>query len=482
MDNKLADIATERAVLAGLCKHGKDALLDITDVISIDTLTLEVNKIVYKCILNVLKLTDKIDIPTLYASASELGLYELLEKDNQLEYVRSLFNYPIDIKNVRILSKKLAKLEIARGLQEKLREIYKGLNNITGTESVDHILSIAERPILDFGNSLNQNEEQPILIGANIREYVEHLKSNKNTEIGIPSGFSRFDAAIGGGFRRKTVSLIGARMKIGKSLFGDNVAIHVAGRLKIPVLMIDTEMNTQDHQNRLLAYHTKIPINKIEDGSFANNPILTEKLDKAITKIENMPYTYKNVSGKDFSEILSIIHRWVMKDVGIASNGRTNNCLIIYDYFKLMNQESLSGNMAEFQVLGFQISELHNFCVKYDVPVFSFVQLNRDGILKETTDVVSQSDRLLWLCTNFSIFKEKTDDEIVEDGEEWGNRKLIPLIARHGPALKTGDYINMSMQGEYAMLEELRTRFEIAKSNNEDGNVNFNTEVPFDEE
>ena len=479
-DNKLADTTTECAVLAGICKHGKDALLDISGIVSTDTLTLEVNKILYKCITNAFKTTDKIDIPTLYSSATELGLYELLSKDNQLEYVRSLFNYPIDISNVSILGKKLAKLEIARNLQGKIREIYKDLNDVTGSESVDHILSIAEKPILDFGNNINQNDEQPLFIGENIREYVNHLKTNQNSEVGIPSGFSRYDAAIGGGFRRKTVSLVGARVKQGKSIFADNVAIHVAGRLGIPVLMIDTEMNTQDHQNRLLAYHTKIAINKIERGEFSKNPILSDKIDNAVTKIEKMPYMYKNVSGKGFSEILSIIHRWIMRDVGIAPNGRTNNCLVIYDYFKLMTSEAISGNMAEFQVLGFQVSELHNFCVKYDIPVFSFVQLNRDGILKESTDVVSQSDRLLWLCTNFSIFKEKTDDEIVEDGDEWGNRKLIPLIARHGPALKTGDYINMSMQGEYAMLEELRTRFEIAKSNNDDGQVNFETEVPFE--
>ncbi len=34
---------------------------------------------------------------------------------------------------------------------------------------------------------------------------------------------------------------------------------------------------------------------------------------------------------------------------------------------------------------------------------------NRDGETKESTDVVSESDRLVWLCTSFSIFKNKTE-------------------------------------------------------------------------
>ena len=160
-----------------------------------------------------------------------------------------------------------------------------------------------------------------------------------------------------------------------------------------------------------------------------------------------MKYHYKNVSGKSLEEILSIMRRWIMKEVGFNAEGRTNDCLIIYDYLKLMSSESITQNIAEFQAMGFLITELHNFCVMYDCPVLSFVQLNRDGINIEDTSAISQSDRLVWLCTNFSIFKPKTQEEISEDGEEFGNRKLIPLVARHGPGIEDGNYINLIMQG-----------------------------------
>jgi hypothetical protein len=155
------------------------------------------------------------------------------------------------------------------------------------------------------------------------------------------------------------------------------------------------------------------------------------------------------------------MRKWIYQEVGFDENGRTKDCLIVYDYLKLMNSTSISNSMQEFQVLGFQITQLHNFCVKYDVPCLSFVQLNRDGITKESTDVVSGSDRLIWLCTSFSIFKLKSDEEIADDTDENGNRKLVPIVARHGAGLDDGDYINMNMFGKFAKLVEGQTRNEL---------------------
>tara|TARA_R100000482_G_C5041881_1_gene108736 strand:+ start:37 stop:399 length:363 start_codon:yes stop_codon:yes gene_type:complete len=89
------------------------------------------------------------------------------------------------------------------------------------------------------------------------------------------------------------------------------------------------------------------------------------------------------------------------------------------------------------------------------------VQLNRDGITKESTDAVSGSDRLIWLCTSFTIFKAKSTEELAEDGPNAGNRKLVPIVSRHGAGMDDGDYINMQMQGAHAKLIELQTRNEL---------------------
>ena len=196
----------------------------------------------------------------------------------------------------------------------------------------------------------------------------------------------------------------------------------------------------------------------------SNNDLDIEKVEKAAEELQNIPYHYVSIAGQPFENILAIMRKWIHQEVGFDENGRTNDCIIIYDYLKLMNSASISNSMQEFQVLGFQITQLHNFCVKHDVPCLSFVQLNRDGITKESTDVVSGSDRLIWLCTSFTIFKMKSDEEMADDGEEHGNRKLVPIVARHGAGLDDGDYINMNMFGKFGKLVEGKTRNEAHKS------------------
>jgi replicative DNA helicase len=243
----------------------------------------------------------------------------------------------------------------------------------------------------------------------------------------------------------------------GKSVLADNVAIHVAGKNRIPVLMLDTEMSTDDHYARMAACLSDIMIKDVVKGTFVNNEKLETQLEKAVAYIEDMPYHYMNVSGKSFSEILNIARRWLLKEVGYDDSGNLNNCLIIYDYLKLMNAEPMSGNLSEFQVLGFMATQLHNFCVEYDCPCLSFVQLNRDGITKEGEDAVSGSDRLIWLCTSFSIFKAKTEEEVITDGPHAGNRKFIPVVARHGPGMGGDGYICVQMDKDYARIRELGT-------------------------
>tara|TARA_Y100000817_G_scaffold313963_1_gene311362 strand:- start:2116 stop:3135 length:1020 start_codon:yes stop_codon:yes gene_type:complete len=301
--------------------------------------------------------------------------------------------------------------------------------------------------------------EKPEMIGEGASEYIEFLKENKCDIIGIPTGFPRYDHAIGGGLRRKCVDLVSARPKVGKSVFADNVALNVASD-GVPVLVLDTEMSKEDHLNRIIANLSNVPINDVATGKFVDDDEKHEKVYDAVEHIESIPYSYVSVAGKPFEQILNIIKRWIMQEVKMDENGKTNECVVVYDYLKLMSSNSITNNIQEYQALGFQITALHNLCVKYDFPCLSFVQLNRDGITKESTDAVSGSDRLIWLCTSFSIFKLKSPEELAEDGPQAGNRKLVPIVSRHGAGLDDGDYINMNMLGEYARLVELRTRNE----------------------
>ena len=312
-------------------------------------------------------------------------------------------------------------------------------------------------------------------------EHLEELSENPIDQIGISTGYHKYDFAIGGGLRRGTVNVIGARPKVGKTLFADNVGVHIA-KAGIPVLNLDTEMRKEDHQNRLIAMLTDVSISDIETGKFSQNTAIKKKIGDAAQSTKDIPYYFKSIGGAPFEEQLATIRRWISRVVGLNDKGKAKDCVIIYDYLKLMDSAEIKGDMREFQVLGFMMTALHNLALKYEIPVLAFVQLNRDGINKESTDTASGSDRIIWLCSNFSIYKIKSDEEIAKDGgPENGNRKLVPVIARHGQGLEPSDYINMHMKGSCGKITEGRTAFELDSgvSVTTEDDRDYDDDIPF---
>lgn len=481
----LCDSSAERAVLAGICSYGDTAYLEVADIINESSFTIDSNQIIYKCLKHLCDNNSKIDVASIYSAANELGIDSVLQKKSEAQHLRAIMDFPVSVDNVRKFAAKIRKLEIARLLRKQLELAKDKLLEVNGTEPVGSILGVAEDVIFNFTNLLNDSEDSPHHIADNLEEYIKELEENKIDQVGIPTGFPIYDQAIGGGLRKGTVNVIGARPKTGKTLLSDNMGYHIASQ-GIPVLNMDTEMAKEDHIHRVLAMMTETEINQIETGQFAETPSRAAKIYSAVDQLKNTKLFYKTIAGKPFEDQLSIMKRWLVKEVGLNDDGTAKECVIFYDYLKLMDTAGMSQDLKEYQVLGFMMTQLHNFAVKYKVPIVAFIQLNRDGITKESTDSASGSDRIIWLCSNFTIFKRKSDEEIAEDGPNNGNRKLVPLIARHGGGLDDNDYINCNMKGWCAKITEGKTRLELVnntKSNDEGFIVDDNSDenaIPFD--
>jgi replicative DNA helicase len=457
----LNDLPAERAVLSGMFRYGAEAYHDIADIISESSFTDESNTVIFTCIKHVLEADDssEIDVPSILSAAKELQLASFFNTQ-EVQHLSSIMKFPVLLSNVRKFAAKIKKLEISRLMYDQLELTKEKYLEIKGDEPIAKILGIAEESVMEVASLVSGTDESPTQMFDNISEYLEDLAEDPVDQIGISTGFSRYDFAIGGGLRRGTVNVIGARPKIGKTLLADNMGVHIA-KQGIPVLNLDTEMRKEDHQNRLMAMITDVTINDIETGAFANNPITKEKVKSAAKEVEALPYYYKSIGGCSFEEQLSIVRRWISRIVGLNDKGKAKDCVIIYDYLKLMDSAEIKGDMKEFQVLGFMMTALHNLSLKYEIPILSFVQLNRDGINKESTDTASGSDRIIWLCSNFTIYKKKSDEEIAKDGIENGNRKLVPVIARHGQGLEDRDYINITLKGSCGKIIEGQTAFEL---------------------
>lgn len=451
----LQNTASERAVLAGLCKYGADALIDISPIITSECFTNPLNQVIYKCVEHSLSENEGTDFASILASAKTLNLNEYLDKSDGLQHLDAILNTPIRLENVTGHAGTIRKLSITRELQTTTQEIFKKLEEVTGDEPLSEIISIAEQPIQDLAFTLAKDDDSnPQLLGEDIHEFLDSLKENPTEMAGISSGFIDYDIAIGGGFRPGCVDVVGARYKVGKSIFCDAVAVNVCKR-GIPVLVLDTEMSKKDHDVRIVSSLSGVLQDDIITGQFSGDKEM--KVRQAADELKAMPYHYINIAGKKIGDTLSIARRWIHRHVGFNDQDQVNDCLIIYDYFKLGDGDALGDHMKEYQALGFQMIKVHDFAVKYQVPFLTFAQLNKEGITKDTSDSIGGSDRIGQYATSISLLKTKSQEEIDSDGVGAGNRKLIVADARHGHG-SDGDYVCMQLDGAIARLRSLGKR------------------------
>jgi len=457
-----SNTSLERAVLAGLCQYGNQTYFDVVDLLQPSTFTDEINTLIYQCISHIIEdtTTSQVELASLLAIAEQLGL-QILQKPSNIKYIKTLYQLPINIENVRRFAAQIRKLEVSKLLHQQLGSAQDKLTEIKGNESITQILSIAEDAIFDFTSLLHDTEKDITPVGKDLVDYVNYLSNNPVEQVGLSTNFPAYDQTIGGGLRPATVNIIGSRSGVGKSTLGQNMGYHIASQLNIPVLFLDTEMTKEDHIHRLLAMINQINIFNIETGKFGKSPELKLQVTKSAEQLKSVPYFHESISGKPFEDQIALMRRWLIKSVGFQNKNIAKNCLIVYDYLKLMNTNDLSKDLKEYQVLGFMMTTLHNFAVRYNIPILAFIQLNRDGIGKESTDVISGSDRVVWLCSNLTIFKDKSEDEIAADGVKAGNKKMVVLKSRHGPGTSFGDYISCTMKGEHARITEGKTKFEL---------------------
>lgn len=472
---KLSDPASERAVLAGIFHYGKNAYYDVADLVNNGTFTVDSNEIIYTCLKHAIENQDvtKPDVPIILSAANSLGLSHLFQKTSEIQHLSAVTRFPVEISNVRKFAAKIRKLQIARLLYHTLNETSKKYLNVTGEETISHILGIAEEDVFQFNSLINETSNEPTKILDTATERIKQLKENPVEAVGISTGFPRYDYAIGSGLRKGSVNVLAARPKEGKSTLGNNIAVHVAKNLQIPVLNLDTEMNKEVNQTRVLACLTQTPIDQIETGKFSKNQYKINQLETAAESLKNIPYYYQSICGMPFEEQINLMRRWIIREVGLNNSGTANDCLIIYDYLKLMHREEINDNVNETQAIGFMMTNLNNFALKYEFPILAFIQLNRASLTREDTSIIATSDRAAWFATNVSIFKRKSDEEMDTDGMEYGTHKLVPMITRYGAGLANYDYINMKMNGATSTVEETLTASEIRKQKQEQ-QVDFN--------
>jgi len=449
VNKEIKDIGSERALISTIIKNGKDSFVDAAAYVSSNDLSLPINRHIYQCLESLANDPNItiFDTDTIKLRARTLGIKDCFTNKKDIEYLDLLNVSNFSKENINVFAKQVRKVSIVRDLYKRYKDAATYIEGINGSEPLSEIISKAEEKIVDFIAGTDSDKSLDS-IGKDMENYVQFLLDRDEVDqVGIPSGFPTWDHAIGGGLRRAAIQVVAARAKTGKSFVAMNFARSVAKR-GIPTLYLDTEMTTDHQKDRLLAMDSGCPIRLLETSQFKTHNDLVEAIKISAENIKQYPLTHVNIGGMGHVEALALARRWIVKVVGFNENGKANDCVIIYDYMKLTSGDNLTKFTPEYILLGLMLTDMHNFALKYDIPILGFVQTNREGIDNDDTSIIAGSDRILWLCSSMSVLRNKDiNDEEGGDGFVNGNKKLSVLETRYGSGLEyESDYINLHAQ------------------------------------
>lgn len=462
-ENKLSSLTVERHSLAGFLKH-PDIFAEVDGFLNEYDYSSKVNQTIFSIIRQNLLNQKPVDAIIVGEKIKQLGIsFEI----DIFSYLEALSSSQITAKAGVEACKQLVKLRVRRELVETSNEIKEYVVKTT-EENTEKILAecdqIYNRKISSYENSLN-----PIDLFDGVEEIMTERGKNNIQEMGFATPYPYFNRILGG-LRNGNVYCFCSRAGCGKSTILNDLVYKTCLINNSKALILDTENLTDDIRFRLISGITQIPCWWLETGNYIKNPAYVkaykEKLP-LINKLKKSVY-HIQVSGRTTDEVISLIRRWYLKNVG-----RGGKCIVVYDYIKLTGEND--NNKKEYQLIGDKVNRLKELSVELNVPLLTANQLNRsaeNGV--DDSSAISQSDRLSWFSTFVGIFRRKTLEEIGEDGLEFGTHKMIITKSRFQGKENFGhvNLVKIPTKGKKAVYKENFISFNIDNFNVEErGNL-----------
>jgi replicative DNA helicase len=285
-----------------------------------------------------------------------------------------------------------------------------------------------------YGTQMNAfaMDNEPELLFDGIDSMAEEKGNNPVDEVGLATPYPEFNRLYGG-FRRKNLYIVCSRAKSGKTTILDETCSEMSRMHNVPVLILDTEMSTEEVRWRVGSSRSRVGLWHLKTGNWRKNEESTEKVRSTLPGLKQSysKVYHMSVGNASLEKIASICRRWYLKVVG-----RGNDCLICWDYIKMVEAES--ANRKEYQEMGDKVDGAKKLAEELDCPIITAVQSNRDGVTgaRDASEIVDDersvgiSDRVTWYASGVWILRRRTPDEIALDTPESGTHKLIEVVVR----------------------------------------------------
>lgn len=226
-----------------------------------------------------------------------------------------------------------------------------------------------------------------------------------------------------------------AENKIGKSILLLNCAADLMKK-DIPVLYIDSELNSRTFTIRLISHLTKIEYNRVKFGKYSEKE--KEKIDRCIAWLKTRKFTHLYVPMFDAQSIYTAVKK-VKHTQGLD--------VLIVDYFK---SKADGDAFATYQEMGRMVDMVKNqICGDMNICGIGAAQATSTGKIADSAKIGRNASTII-------LLQRKTDEEIERDGIPEANSRMRVVLNRNGEQQSENQWIDLAFNGNLISYEETR--------------------------
>lgn len=434
----------EKSVLGALFL-GRSAISKAIEILKEEAFYSEVNKVIFKNVLNLYEKNKTIDLLTLM---EELKLNGHLDTVVDLNYLVELSNYTPSILNIEnhslIVFEKYLRRKVIETTSNVLESSYDETKDILIEIDVAEaeMFKIAEMRFIKSYSSIKSKLMETYHL-------IEQLRNrDPNSLAGVPSGLVELDK-LTGGFQNSDLIIVAARPSMGKTAFALSIARNVAVTYKMPVAFFSIEMASTQIIIRLISQEAKVDQQKLRTGRI--NDVEDARVVNALGTLSDSKLFIDDSSSLTVMELRAKCRRLKTEN---------NVRMIIVDYLQIMQAPKAESREREISIIS---QSLKQIAKELDIPVMALAQLNRsiDGRtdkrpvlsdLRESGSIEQDADVVMFLNRPEVYNKEKYDDGLPTEG----TGEIIVGKQRNGPI----NTVRVAFVKDFARFENLAYSYE----------------------
>lgn len=355
-----ANLEAERAVLGSLLID-PDAIIKVANFLRVEDFFRERHGWLYDVMLTLHERREPLDFVTV---VDELERRGQLEEIGGPAYITDLIGGTPTSINVDFYARIVERTALLRRLISAAGQIAELAYD--ESQEVGEVIDRAETLIFGVSEARIHRDLMPIrAIMGNVVDRIDFLTRNKDTLMGVPTGFTMLDRLLGG-MQKSDLIILAARPAMGKTSLAINVAQNAAKRYNARVAIFSLEMSNEQLAQRLLSMETGIDSHRLRLGQLYEDewPVLLE----AANVLAGTSIFIDDTPAASVNEIRTKCRRLY------AEHGLD---MVLIDYMQLMSGQTGSRNENRQQEISYISRSLKSLARELNVPVIALSQLSR---------------------------------------------------------------------------------------------------------